>query len=84
MPNLAFTFSNGGQAGKKVIASRLVFGKGLTRESFATTRVSTMLSLQFVAKWKKPATSQLGHTVNSKAPSQTQVPEAAWQGGLTD
>src|SRR6266481_7997628 len=57
-PNLTFTFLDAGQAAKKVIATRLAFGKVLISAPSATTLVSTVRWLPFATKWRKPVSSR--------------------------
>jgi hypothetical protein len=74
--NLAFTFSNGGQADNGVISTRLASGKVLTSGLSATTLVSTMPWLPYATKWRKLADPQSCHTVSFKALCQTQTRES--------
>ena len=74
--NLAFTFSNAGQAGNGVIATRLASGKALASGLSATTLVSTMPWLPYATKWRKLASPESCHTVSFKALSQTQIRES--------
>ena len=74
--NLAFTFSNGALARKRVIATRLAFGKALICEPSATTHVSTVPWLPYATKWRKLASPESCHTVSFKALCQTQTRES--------